>query len=105
MTLVDSVAATTVAGFSARADLGSTGVAYVWYVAPGIDRARSGPAGPISLSGPGWQYVDAAAATYTWRLLDAATARLVESRRQRDHRRLHGGERRRPRLPAGRAGV
>ena len=79
VTLVDSVAATTVAGFSARADQGSSGVAYVWYVAPGIDQGQVW-AGRADLSvGPAWQYVDAAAATYTWNLLDAASGSLVRA--------------------------
>jgi len=77
VSLVDSVAATTVAGFSARADAGSTGVAYVWYVAPGIEQGQVW-AGRADLSvGPQWQYVDAAAATYTWTLYDAANGQAV----------------------------
>jgi hypothetical protein len=78
VTLVDSVAQTTTAGFSARADLGATGVAYVWYVSPGI---KSGQvwAGRADLTvGPQWQYVDAAAATYDWTLYDADNGRIVE---------------------------
>jgi hypothetical protein len=78
VTLVDSVAATTVAGFSARADGGSTGVAYVWYVAPGIDQGQVW-AGRADLAiGPQWQYVDAAAATYRWDLYDAASGRALK---------------------------
>jgi hypothetical protein len=78
VSLVDSVAATTVAGFSARADGGSTGVAYVWYVAPGIEQGQVW-AGRADLSvGPQWQYVDAAAATYTWTLYDAANGQAVK---------------------------
>jgi hypothetical protein len=77
VSLVDSVAATTVAGFSARADAGSTGVAYVWYVAPGIEEGQVW-AGRTDLAvGPQWQYVDAAAATYTWTLYDAASGKQV----------------------------
>ncbi len=79
VTLVDSVAATTVAGFSARADLGSTGVAYVWYVSPGIDRGQVW-AGRADLAvGPQWQYVDAAAATYRWTLYDVDKAAAVRA--------------------------
>jgi hypothetical protein len=79
VTLVDSVAATTVAGFSARADLGSTGVAYVWYVSPGIEGGQVW-AGRADLSvGPQWQYVDAAAATYDWTLYDADKAEAVRA--------------------------
>ena len=78
VTLVDSVASTTVAGFSARADLGSTGVAYVWYVAPGIDQGQVW-AGRADLAvGPQWQYVDAAAATYSWTLYDAGNGNVVK---------------------------
>jgi hypothetical protein len=78
VSLVDSVAATTVAGFSARADGGSTGVAYVWYVAPGIEQGQVW-AGRADLAvGPQWQYVDAAAATYTWTLYDAANGNAVK---------------------------
>lgn len=77
VTLVDSVASTTVAGFSARADLGSTGVAYVWYVAPGLDQGQVW-AGRADLSvGPAWQYVDTAAATYAWSLYDADNSQRV----------------------------
>lgn len=77
VTLVDSVAATTVAGFSARADLGSTGVAYVWFVTPGLQQGQVW-AGRADLSvGPAWQYVDAAAATYTWTLYDVASGTRV----------------------------
>jgi hypothetical protein len=79
VTLVDSVAATTVAGFSARADLGSTGVAYVWYVSPGIEGGQVW-AGRADLAvGPQWQYVDAAAATYRWTLYDANKAEAVRA--------------------------
>jgi hypothetical protein len=78
VTRVDSVAGTTVAGFSARADLGTTGVAYVWYVAPGIKRGQVW-AGRADLAvGPSWQYVDAAAASYTWTLYDVDNGQAVE---------------------------
>jgi hypothetical protein len=78
VSLVDSVAATTVAGFSARADAGSAGVAYVWYVAPGIEQGQVW-AGRADLAvGPQWQYVDAAAATYDWTLYDAANGKAVK---------------------------
>ena len=78
VTQVDSVAATTVAGFSARADLGSTGAAYVWYVSPGIEQGQVW-AGRADLAvGPQWQYVDAAAATYSWTLYDAQNGTVVQ---------------------------
>ncbi len=72
---------------------------------PGSSRARSGLAGLDLTVGPQWQYVDAAAATYTWTLYNAANGNVVQPGRQCHHRRLHGGERRRPRLPAGRLGL
>jgi hypothetical protein len=79
VTRVDSVASTTVAGFSARADLGSTGVAYVWYVSPGLDQGQVW-AGRADLAvGPQWQYVDAAAATYNWTLYDAGNGNVVKA--------------------------
>lgn len=78
VSLVDSVASTTVAGFSARSDAGSSGVAYVWYVAPGIKQGQVW-AGRADLTvGPAWQYVDAAAATYSWTLYDAASGTAVK---------------------------
>ncbi|HEX5860513.1 MAG TPA: hypothetical protein VFY58_01635 [Nocardioides sp.] len=78
VTRVDSVASTTVAGFSARADLGATGVAYVWYATGGIGPGQAW-AGRAELAvGPAWQYVDAAAATYHWTLYDVGSGRVVE---------------------------
>jgi hypothetical protein len=77
VTLVDSVASTTEAGFSARADAGATGVAYVWYATRGIEQGQAW-AGRAELSvGPAWQYVDTAAATYHWTLYDVASGRVV----------------------------
>ena len=97
---VDSVADTTVAGFSARADDGSTGVAYVWYVSPGIElRPGLGRSGRPQRR-PAWQYVDTTAATYTWQLVDGIHRRGRRGCRHVDHRRLHRRERRRSRLPA-----
>ena len=59
-------------------DLGSTGVAYVWYVSPGIDRGQVW-AGRADLAvGPQWQYVDAAAATYKWTLYDVDRGAAVK---------------------------
>ena len=75
---VDSVADTTVSGFSARADDSSTGVAYVWYVSRGIDSGQVW-AGRAALSvGSSWQYVDTTAATYEWKLVEASTGEVVE---------------------------
>src|SRR5918994_1498705 len=79
VTRVDSVAATTVAGFSARADVGSAGVAYVWYVSPGLEPGQVW-AGRADLSvGPQWQYVDAAAAAYAWTLYDAGNGNVIKA--------------------------
>jgi hypothetical protein len=75
--LVESVADTSVAGFSARADAGGDGVAYVWFVTPGLEQGQVW-AGRADLSvGPAWQYVDTAAETYAWQLLDAPTGEVV----------------------------
>lgn len=75
---VDSVAATSVSAFSARAEQGSAGVAYVWFVAPGLEPGQAW-AGRAALSvGPGWQRVDTAAATYQWRLVDATSGQVLE---------------------------
>lgn len=75
---VQSVAGTSVAGFSARAEQGATGVAWVWYAAPGLQPGQAW-AGRAELSaGPVWSYVDTRAATYSWTLYDAATGTVVE---------------------------
>jgi hypothetical protein len=72
------VAGTSVAGFSARADQGATGVAYVWYATRGIEEGQAW-AGRAELTvGPTWQYVDSAAATYAWTLYDVGSGRVVE---------------------------
>ncbi len=74
----ESVAGTTVAQLSARAAHGSTGVARVWMVTPGL-KAGQAWSGRAELSaGPGWQTVDAGAATYTWTRYDAATGEALE---------------------------
>ncbi len=75
--LVDSVADTTVAGFSARAPKGGSGVAYVWYVTPGL-RPGQVWAGRADLSvGDTWEYVNTARAPYTWQLTSAATGKIL----------------------------
>ncbi len=54
-------------------EAGSTGVAYVWYVAPNMPRGHVWH-GQASLSaGSGWQQVDATAATFTWTRYNART--------------------------------
>jgi hypothetical protein len=79
VTLVDSVASTTVAGFSARADLGAAGVAYVWYAPRGIGPGQAWAGRAELTAGPAWQYVDAAAATYRWTLYDVGSGQVVEA--------------------------
>ena len=64
---------------------------------PGLGRSRR-----PRVAARGWQYVDTAAATYTWQLLDAATGDEVDDGRHRHHRRLHRRARRRAGLHAGR---
>ena len=74
----DSVAATTVAGFTARAAGGSTGVAYVWYTAPDL-RPGEVWAGRADLAvGPGWTAVDTRAVTYSWTKYAAATGAVLQ---------------------------
>lgn len=76
--VVQSVAHTTVAGLAARADQGGAGVAYVWYAAPDLNPGEVW-SGRVSLqAGAAWQYVDTAAATYTWTRYDAATGTVLE---------------------------
>jgi hypothetical protein len=75
---VDSVAGTSVAGFSARADQGATGVAYVWMVTRGIEEGQAWSGRAEIAVGPAWQYVDSAAATYNWNLYDVGSGRVVE---------------------------
>lgn len=75
---VESVAGTTVAGFSARSDGGGAGVAYVWYVAPDL-RPGEVWSGRADLSaGPQWSEVDVAGATFTWSRYLAATGDVLE---------------------------
>lgn len=75
---VDSVAATSVSAFSARSDQGSSGVAFVWFVAPGLEPGQAW-VGRTALSvGPGWQRVDTAGATYQWVLADATSGQALE---------------------------
>lgn len=75
---VASVAGTTVAGFSARAAQGGSGVAYVWYVAPGLLPGQAWAGRADLAAGPVWQVVDTTAATYTWTLYEAATGAVLE---------------------------
>jgi hypothetical protein len=79
VTRVDSVAATSVEGFTARADRGGAGVAWVWYVAPGLDLGQVWVGRAPLNATPGWGYVDAAGAAYDWQKVDALTGRVVEA--------------------------
>lgn len=75
---VDSVAGTT-ASLAVRAAAGSTGVAYVWYVAPGMvpGEVWAGRA-VLATAADGWQQIDSAAASYDWSRLEAATGAVRE---------------------------
>lgn len=75
---VESVAATTVAGFSARAPQGSSGVAYVWFVTPGLAPGQTWSGRADLAVGAGWQQVDAAGAIYRWTRYDAASGAVLE---------------------------
>jgi hypothetical protein len=75
---VESVADTTVAGFSARSEAGGAGVAYVWFVSPGLAPGQTWSGRADLDVGPGWQQVDAAGATYTWTRYEAATGEVLE---------------------------
>lgn len=68
-----SSVASAVSTLAVQAAGGSAGVAYVWYLAPGMAPGQvwSGRAA-LSAAG-GWQQVDAATATYRWTRYDAAT--------------------------------
>ena len=78
VTLVDSVAATTVAGFSGRAELRQhrRRLRLVRLARPRPGQVWAGRA-DLAV-GPQWQYVDAAAATYTWTLYNAASGNVVQ---------------------------
>lgn len=75
---VDSVASATSA-MAVRAAAGSRGVAYVWYVAPGLlpGEVWAGRA-DLTTAVDGWQQIDAAAASYDWTRLEAATGTVKE---------------------------
>lgn len=79
ISLVASVASAT-STLEVRASAGSSGVAYVWYLAPDMAEGEvwSGRA-DLTAVADGWQHVDAAAATYAWTRVDAATGSVLES--------------------------
>lgn len=62
-----------------RAAAGSSGVAYVWYVAPGLlpGEVWAGRA-DLTATVDGWQELDAAAASYEWSRLEAGTGAVLE---------------------------
>lgn len=78
VSLVDSVSAAT-SSMAVRAAAGSSGVAYVWYLAPGMlpGEVWAGRA-DLTTTADGWQQVDAAAAAYDWSRVDAATGAVHE---------------------------
>lgn len=75
---VDSIAAT-ISSMAVRAVAGSSGVAYVWYVAPGMvpGEVWAGRA-DLTTATDGWQQIDAAAASYDWNRVEAATGLVRE---------------------------
>ena len=78
VSVVDSIADAT-SSVVVRAAAGSTGVAYVWYVAPDMlpGEVWSGRA-DLTAAAEGWQQLDATAASYDWTRLDAATGEVRE---------------------------
>ncbi len=78
VSLVASVAGAT-SSMSVRAAAGSSGVAYVWYLAPGMlpGEVWAGRA-DLTATADGWQQLDAAAASYDWSRVEAATGAVRE---------------------------
>lgn len=78
VSLVDSVAGAT-SSMAVRAAAGSSGVAYVWYLAPGMAPGEvwAGRADLTAVT-DGWQQIDAAAAAYDWNRVEAATGAVRE---------------------------
>ncbi|MEJ7794172.1 MAG: hypothetical protein WKF50_01355 [Nocardioides sp.] len=78
VSLVDSIADAT-SSMAVRAAAGSSGVAYVWYLAPGMQPGEvwAGRA-DLTATVDGWQQIDAAAASYDWSRLEAATGAVRE---------------------------
>lgn len=78
VSLVASVADAT-SSMAVRATAGSSGVAHVWYVAPGMlpGEVWAGRAA-LTTTTDGWQQVDAAAASYDWSRVEAATGVVRE---------------------------
>lgn len=82
VSLVESVAGATHA-LSVRSAAGATGVAWVWYVAPGMTPGEvwAGRADLLAAT-DGWQRIDAAAAAYSWTRVEAATGAVRETARR-----------------------
>ena len=78
VSLVGSVAGAT-SSMAVRAAAGSSGVAYVWYLAPGMlpGEVWAGRA-DLTATADGWQQIDAAAASYDWSRVEAATGAVRE---------------------------
>lgn len=77
VSIFDSVAAAT-QQFSIKAPEGGAGVAWVWYVAPGLDPGQAWAGRADLQAGPGWQRVAPDAASYAWHRVDATTGEVVE---------------------------
>jgi hypothetical protein len=79
VSLVGSVAEAT-HDLSVRAPAGSTGVAWVWYLAPDMEPGQvwAGRADLVA-GADGWQRLDPAAAAYRWTRVEAATGAVRES--------------------------
>lgn len=78
VSLVASVADAT-SSMAVRADAGSSGVAYVWYLAPGLPPGEvwAGRA-DLTAATDGWQQIDSAVASYDWNRVEAATGVVRE---------------------------
>ena len=78
VSMVDSIADAT-SSMAVRAAAGSSGVAYVWYLAPDMAPGEvwAGRA-DLTATVDGWQQIDAAAASYEWSRMEAATGAVRE---------------------------
>lgn len=76
---VDSLAAASTNGFTARAEHGGAGVAWIWYVAPDLAAGEVWVGRAVLQAAPGWGYVDARGASYEWQRVEALTGRVVEA--------------------------
>lgn len=78
VSLVDSIAHAT-SEVSVRADEASRGVAWVWYVAPGMAPGEVWVGRTDLVAAPDWQLLDPTAATYEWQRLEAATGAVRQT--------------------------